>query len=1221
MRNNQPPSIFSIYHNSLPYYLDRADICSLDDEGLEFAARWIADLLKGSVSQQVNASFLAADKIRHLYFETRNFEKTQGAKSFGFGYPLLIDTHESDLLVAPLFTWMLSIEPAQAKVDGWVFRFGADQQILPNYWIFNYLREKYHLDLTAKAEELAFQKKLNAESLDDLLKVITAALKLEIERPERNMQPCPGLEDIGAFTGQAAIFWSGVLGMYPPQPKARSGEIPKPEEVFAPAVLPSHNAFVFPYLVPNPGQASAQEEAARQKISVVESENDAERTPVVVNLLLNAMSNGEKCLVVSERVPALKAAQNALAKTNLHQLHYLLDDALNDKMPMLDSLRVASTNTTRTYPHHEEIFSAKKNKYLREKEKLDAAYSAVKDKIFGNHDWTETVGLFLASNRVEGKELLASQLNSQEYEHNLREYEQIKRGVLSSYPLYQKVKTLNHPLSVLHDDHFRRASPSDSLLFVSRQLSSFLEKASKLHLRYIGETDAYAANLKRHFQAHFEELSGKLQQLKEVLEDYGDTYGDDFRQAGVKIWWLPAFLSKRKRLVREAQQEAGYEYQSLLKAYNAKKYFNFDFIPCNDGRHIPKTTENLEAFSDALHSWYGKLDVLVQEEVSRLNSKTAHPALDCKEQVTDLEFSLDQLLEDLNQSGLFAKPLENKTLTISQRQKFLEGVIEQMEVTQRNLVDFDVYYRWQSNWLTLSPLGHKVIRALVKAKAVNWLAAFESWYFHNLLSKNQNPALPTDDALCASVSAAWYELQPMLMNQIQHSWQLRQMEAVREFKRRDKKHWQLIFEKTGQAAAQSLPLEVILEPAFEAVTSLLPALFVTSHVALNVLPQREGFFDLVIFEEANCLSVEEGAAISKLGKRVVVSGSNGSYGKETSLFQYAKESGAPVSVASLPGYKATEFSEEAHLASVIADNVEGRYHELDGTNDAEAQHVVKLLRQIKQTPQRVYPTVGVVAMTVEQRDLIASYLLKIKQQNAPGSDEILQLERNGMGVFFVDEVYGQPFDLLILSCTFGQVNLKGEMTKKILFLNTHEGVNRISALTQKANHSTTIVHSFPKNWMEKQLQKKQEEGAWLLANWIQLANAVEKGDRASIHGYLEALGKIDAGEGVPTVFAQEAANALLPYLPEERIRSAGALGGVSYPILVAPEHQGGQHAVIVPDGFFGSAGYTNGVWEEHQKTVLQQKGTAYLPVWSLNWLRNPGDEARWLASRLLKKEG
>ncbi|MBK9016420.1 MAG: hypothetical protein IPM82_21415 [Saprospiraceae bacterium] len=61
--------------------------------------------------------------------------------------------------------------------------------------------------------------------------------------------------------------------------------------------------------------------------------------------------------------------------------------------------------------------------------------------------------------------------------------------------------------------------------------------------------------------------------------------------------------------------------------------------------------------------------------------------------------------------------------------------MEQLESTQLNMRDFKPFHAWQSNWLGLGSLGQKVVRALVKVKPGDWVAAFESWYFNSLLAK------------------------------------------------------------------------------------------------------------------------------------------------------------------------------------------------------------------------------------------------------------------------------------------------------------------------------------------------------------------------------------------------------------------------------------------------------------------------------------------------------
>ena len=1229
MRNSQSPSIYSIYHNALPFYLDRADICFVDETDEHFALQFIQDLLLNKLTVQLNASSLATDKLRHLYFESRNYEKTFGAKTFGFGYPLVVDTYNGDLLVAPLFTWLLSIEPAQTRVDSWVLRFSDQHHILPNYRVISYLSEKYGMDFKQRMEELSFGKKMTKQALFEICKELSARLQFEELGSEDEIISSPGIDEIGNFTQKGALHWSGILSLFPPQNNRNQAVELKPEEVFsATGEVENKDNFIFPYLPADPEQTTALESISRNKITVVEGEDALGKTQTIVDLLINALSNGQKCLVVSERAPALKYTQSMLARTGLNQFHFLLDDALNDKTPLLELLRVAASGADRSVPFTEEDFQQKKNKYLREKSKADAAYKAVKTPVFGEQNWTETVGLFLASNRIEGKELLASQLNGQDFEYTIEEYEQLKQGILDCQPLFMMIKTLSHPLSHLHHDIFEKHTSNEGLHFVRKQLKIFLEKTGDLQHRYINKTDVYAARLKEHYEQHFEELNSNLAALNDKILSFGDSLGNDFRQAGSGAFHFSSLFSSKKSQVKKAQAEVAQLYRTMVKEYSARQYFDFQFEPCKEGLNIPKTASNIRLFEAALLQWKSRLDAQVQDEVMRLNSKTAHPSLDVKEQITELEYSLDVLLEELNDAKLYLKPLENKTLTIPQRQKYLESIIEQLEMTQLNLRDFDIFHQWQSSWLNLGGLGQKVVRALVKVKPKDWMAAFESWYFSHLLAKYQSPDLPTDESLVENCSYAWHLLKPLIVNQIINYWQNRQQEELKKLKRQNKQSYQLIFEKSGQKLSSNLPLDKILEEGFDAVSAFLPVLFVTPHVAMNVLPSQKAYFDYVIFDESNKFSVESATVIAPLGKYSVLFGSNDSYGNETSLIQYALENEVP-SVKVTNRYQApTQFDAgtdglhdyyfnaiEYHL-----DNVEGRFHELEGTNDVEAQHIIRLLNQIKQTPQRIFPTVGIITLTVEQRDLISNYLLKLKQQNSVASEKILQLERNGMGVFYIDELFGQQFDIIILSCTFGMVNLKGVMTKKMIFLNTQEGTSQIRMLINKPVESLYLVHSLPEEHLQKFQGKKWEEGTWLLSQLIRLAEAKNAGNKSLIKSSMEALGMRSKAKSPKSVFSHEVINALRPYIDEQRLSRSAFLDDIQLPLSVKPIYEGESPVVVHPDGFFADTAYTSCLWEQEQRDRLKNAGMQYQLVWSANWLKNPVQEARWLASRIIKHD-
>ncbi|RMF32309.1 MAG: hypothetical protein D6765_00535, partial [Bacteroidetes bacterium] len=99
MKSNQSPTWESVFQNALPYYLDRVDLSSLMKE--EAAGPVLQALVNGKLNQQFRSTQDVQERLRHIYFEARNFERTNGPKSFGLGYPLLLHTLDNELFVAP----------------------------------------------------------------------------------------------------------------------------------------------------------------------------------------------------------------------------------------------------------------------------------------------------------------------------------------------------------------------------------------------------------------------------------------------------------------------------------------------------------------------------------------------------------------------------------------------------------------------------------------------------------------------------------------------------------------------------------------------------------------------------------------------------------------------------------------------------------------------------------------------------------------------------------------------------------------------------------------------------------------------------------------------------------------------------------------------------------------------------------------------------------------
>ncbi len=297
--------------------------------------------------------------------------------------------------------------------------------------------------------------------------------------------------------------------------------------------------------------------------------------------------------------------------------------------------------------------------------------------------------------------------------------------------------------------------------------------------------------------------------------------------------------------------------------------------------------------------------------------------------------------------------------------------------------------------------------------------------------------------------------------------------------------------------------------------------------------------------------------------------------------------------------------------------VNGRFNDRTGTNDIEAQETLRLLQNIKPTSRRTYPRIGILAFTPGQRDLIASYLLNRKQKSDETGEKILQLERNGLGVFHLEEVQGEQFDITLLCMTFGLTDMRSSITRKIQQLNQPEYLAYWNGINCLPSREVYIIHSYPEVYLDQWRNEPEHRGLFMLAQYIQYAEAPVGSRSAIIHHILEH----QAPATLPYAhqfFLQEVAAALQPYLEPGRIRYTDQPSQLRNVLIVYPKPNMGKAIILVPDGVLSAGLTTNISWEKQQRDRLQQLGYHLQTVSSVQWWKNPKQEARRLASQIIK---
>lgn len=1224
-----------IWLKTLPISQDRTDLFALNDN--EFATKCVRELLENKpFDLPVAARHPATLWFQHFYFESKNREKVFGTRNLGVGYPMVFAKTGGYDLSAPLFWWQFLLEPHPQHPDNWSVQKTEGYFILPNYPLFHLIDTLHGTAYLKRTRQLAEDGGLNGNTLTQLANDIRQTLSLTEEGLALSVQPCPTGEELEHAVAEGQLRWSAVVGIYPKLPRTTMTDAPAVVEVDTPSSLSwQHSLTLLPL---DPSQKTALHAIQEKAITVVEGASGTGKTYLISAAAINALSNGKKCLIVSKSINALRRAQKFLLEKGFGDLSFVLRDSESDRLMLADMLRMAADNKTKIV-FNEERYKTALNKTLREQRNLDEAWKGLHQPLFGDQSFSETVGQFLRANRTEGKELLLSQLNPADFLFTKDEYDGISAAIYDSEPLFRRFPTLQHPLNRLNNAVFLDHSSEDGLAWTETQVKALMDKATSIHHRYIGKTNDYTEALTDHYEQHFFELDGIAKRLRDAIEDGVQQFGPDFEKPASATEKLYGVFSDRYKQLVEAKQKLGEWVDVLRRTFGQHKYFDFDFPAGFDPRNIKKIADLVKSFDKALRQWRERIPTIVREDVRRLNAKSIHGELEFRDQVKELEQALDSFLEEFNQSGLYQEALKHEMLTIPKRQEFLEDLIARLEETQFYLRDFQDFYIWQHHWLKLSPPEQKVVRALCKIKPRNWIAAFESWYLHHLLQNHYSPSLQWDQDALQNYHDSMEELSRLLPVQISMFWQNRKNKALRALKSADAAAYKAWFGKNNRTLSRERKMEELFEHHLEALTETLPVLLVTPQVALDVVQTSNMVFDLVFVDEAHNIPKQECYHLFDLAKNLIIFGDakqDMTPSAEDDLLEYCKALGANTctleyqhqdspeewirfnQIAFGTPFQRLPSGRSGSEVTVVA-NVEGRYEESSGTNEAEARQIIDWLNLIEPTPAKTYPVVGIACSTVQQRDLIAGQLLKIRQRKTPGHEKIQQLHLNGLGVYQFAELQGQHVDVLLLSITHGLVDAHGTLTNHLHFWNTQLGFNQLHVALTRATQKIYIAHSIPPGLYSVLAANKSFIGTCVLSHLVTFGEYIQQGNHAAAEEQLQKMKTLlEYPEVAPTssVFMQEVEYALQPYFETSQLRRNAEVEGVVVPTLIQTrEHR----SLLLYDGVLAASQYPSYEWEGKVRRYFAKLGIESVPTLSVQWWKSPKQEARKLAARLLTK--
>ncbi|AEE54115.1 hypothetical protein [Haliscomenobacter hydrossis] len=492
----------------------------------------------------------------------------------------------------------------------------------------------------------------------------------------------------------------------------------------------------------------------------------------------SGLINGEKCLILGSDSAQLTALNAALKENGLENYTSLLSTELlkKDDMTSLFEAKLAALRSTKISASH--VVDHHREKLERILVRLTRGYQALRSPVFGDWDWAQTTGNYLQKPPEARKEILSLGLTTEGFAFTFEEYTVLSQLVQDAYPLFQHTGTLNHPLQALHPQIFVAKKADAAAQFSREKLQAYALRLDSMGQKVSAKMEEYGRLLRQHFEQHTQQLLSKTEQLLDHIREKKQEYGPRFLDAKLgKAGWYSTLSTPKPAI--EAYKKILLEYESLKKHFEALHWFSFPWPGKDKLKAVARIVETTTHFETSLQNWQHGVGKFIREELLRLNSKSVLTELAPKVQLQFLEESMDNLLAELNTSGLLAEPLENKMLTILKRKQYLAQIQLKLEQLQRDLVDFNRFYPWQRFWLSQSAQHQNLLKALANVREKNWLAVFQAWYLHQVLLVAKTMDIPTQALPLEEYYALWTQFKARIPAQIAAIWQERGMSLLK----------------------------------------------------------------------------------------------------------------------------------------------------------------------------------------------------------------------------------------------------------------------------------------------------------------------------------------------------------------------------------------------------------------------------------------------------------
>ena len=1275
----------SIYLNCLPKQsITKLDIFELNDDRIVTQKKWASEFLERLLTKDSLAMTLSLklkykknkedftdeqkqevkasnEKLKSNYIKLqKRFKRIcsiyednlqeYGTRVFGFGYPIIVIKRKSDnkKIKAPLIIWNLSIKHNKALKDSWIIKREEDNEIFFNQPLISQVEEDYGIKLDNISDEMLDDGRIDENELEKI--VSTTCEKLNISSNFSGKIKKIITEVEANKSENDLLVEAGVFGEY----KQLKGNIIKDistmkKESHLWASLEREGLLrqdnYFSSMNTDPSQQSVVNSLSKKENTIIHGPPGTGKSQTLTAIITNALVNKNKCLVVCEKRTALEVINKNLKKQSLDRFSVVIENVKLDRKKIVEKARdiIKISQISRQSKSFTNLLKECDSLTKEENLKRQNVSKIVmpSNESSNDNEWRDIIIEFLKNKGEENKDKMIPHLKNVIFEFTIEESHRIEKKLKEAQAIFFQI---SDKAKILNSDYFKE------------QYTFSKESGLKDIIEVIEvENGNIIEFLKKNKNSFIHQAVKKLNifnsKVDECLNFFANSLFVKFFNKKISLNTRAFFFKKYKMLKKEKKFFLDL-YKNLIDLHHNDKLFDFSFI--EEIKNHTDIKKSLEEYKKKIKSF----KLIVRE--GNIYNKNFYQDNTLIKNVQKNETDKLQKVSQIYSKEIFAKEYLDK-LTIEYLRNNLNSYNQYFQEFKKeidSLIEqgsFQRFYEWFHFFYRLDQKSYEVVKILADKfndETDNWLKLFNSFYYNKLLEQKEQEVRPlvTDDSNLKKIIEQKREIISSFQKHIFYLW-------GNKYKNYEDKNFNRIFNLRGPKGKKRNSLKKILHKEFELFTDLFPVLLLTPDVACTVLPLEKDLFDLVIFDEASQLRVQDVYPSFVRGRYKIISGDekqmppSNYFSKEGTIddedeedeeIEEAKEDAKEESLLSfvlnnkgLPKeekyldfhYRSEhpdliEFSNKAFYKSRLCpmpikeDYNPFEFVDVQGIcesriNESEAQKVVEKIEEILSLDKEY--SIGIATFNINQRDFIKEYI-----RDKLNLDTLEKLEKNNYFVKNLENIQGDERDIIIISGTYG-VNRDNKFKQKFS-VSYENGEKLLNVLITRAKRKIIYLNSIPERYYMKYKDREVSRGTDFFYAYIDYVKNVASGRKENAE---EILSFISGGQSLQKTDEQSQGFAespfeeeVLEYLEDEihkdRIHPQYKVGGFRIDMVIKDKNGNPKIAVECDGAAYHSSDLQvqNDIYR--QKIIEEKTNLIFYRIFSTNWWRYTRREAKKL---------